>query len=149
MPAFAEVFCGKLDVADVGGPQPPGRSLPAAASRQRSPAARVPQVRSRVRSARRLRPEIELAFECSKSFLFFHFEFFICGFAGSRRSPQPSPGGGLLLIVAGPSARLRAGLEFGRPVRTVRAAASPREGPLFASASPLVCGSFASCAPIP
>ena len=38
-------------------------------------------------------------------------------------SPQPPPGGGLLLSVAGPSARLRAGLEFGT-VRQDRAGRS-------------------------
>ena len=70
-------------------------------------------------------------------------------------SPQPPPGGGLLLTVAGPSARLRdclfamlslfdCGLfARNRSVRTERAAASPREGPLLAYRS-FACASQAA-----
>ena len=53
-------------------------------------------------------------------FLILHFEFLICDFVRSRRSPQPPPGGGLLLYVAGPSARLRACPEWDRCRRPVR-----------------------------
>ena len=55
-------------------------------------------------------------------------------------SPQPPPGGGLLLCVAGPSARLRAGLVQQESVRQDRAGRSFAPRRSARPARPLGCG---------
>ena len=89
-PVVAEIFCSKLDVADVGSPQPPpgGGLLLYVAG---------PSARLRARfSAMPLLLGCGLALRLEST---------------SKRSAgysRPPPGGGLLLYVADPSARLRA-----------------------------------------
>ena len=96
----------------------------------------------RVSAAGRLRPAaVPFGTANKTSLCFWGGNFGTAPFSLLARSPSSPAKGGVFALPIAPTRPpgCRPALNRNRSVRTERAAASPREGPLLASAGPLVC----------